>query len=149
MDNILKGIVISAGVLLTIILVGIGFYIARETKNTTNSSMSQVNAMNKEGQEVDISLYDGLTISGSEVINVLNKNKTNKLFMCVKTKACTAMNGVFYNYSYTEADGLVTAGNYVEASTSAKDKINTMGQFECSVYKNKLDVITGMYFIQK
>lgn len=148
MDNILKGIVIAAGVLLTIILVGIGFYIARETKNTSNNGMSQINAMNKEGQDIDISIYDGLSVSGSEVINIMDQCKNKKLFMCVKTKACLSEEGVYYNYSYTD-DELQVAGNYAASEASKEDKINKMGQFKCSVYKNKLEVITGMYFVQK
>lgn len=148
MDNILKSIVIAAGVLLTIILVGIGFYITRETKSTSNHGLNQINKVNMEGNHVKLSIYDGGSISGSEVVNIIRECKTKPVFMCVKTKACTSLEGTYYNYDYVEAV-LHEAGTYQESLASDEDKINKMGKYKCSIKKNKSNVIVGITFVQK
>lgn len=148
MDNILKGIVIAAGVLLTVILIGVGFYIARETKHTSANGLSQLNTRNKEGQNTELALYDGLSVSGTEVIYVMNKYKSRLIFMCVKTRACLSEEGIYYNYSYIDEE-LQPAGSYSAEEAAKEEKINKMGKFECKIYKNKSEVITGMFFTQK
>lgn len=148
MDNILKGIVIAAGVLLTVILIGVGFYIARETKHTSTNGLNQLNIKNMEGQYTELALYDGLSVSGTEVIYIMNKYETRLIFMCVKTRACISAEGIYYNYSYNNEE-LQPAGNYRAEGAAKEEKINKMGKFECKIYKNKSDVITGMFFTQK
>lgn len=148
MDNILKGIVIATGVLLTIILVGIGFYIARETKNTSAGGLNQINKINEAGNQVELIMYDGMCISGLEVISMIKDYKEKPLYLCVKTKASVSLEGVYYNYDYVEGE-LKEAGTYIENMASNEDKINKVGKFICSLNKNNLNVIVGISFIQK
>lgn len=139
MDNILKGIVIAAGVLLTIILVGIGFYIARETKNTSNNGMSQLSSMNSDFQEVDKTLYDGLQVSGREVAAAITKygDQLNSTFIIsVKTLAAAQKK----DYS-TKTTSLPTVG--------ADDYINPDAQFLGSVTYNSNNVVNGIVFTQQ
>ena len=73
MDNSLKGLILSAGVVITCIVVGLGFYISREAKNTSNNGISQITAINSEFMDVDKTMYDGTKVSGREVAKVIQK----------------------------------------------------------------------------
>lgn len=73
MDNSLKGLILAAGVIITCVVVGLGFYISREAKNMSSNGVSQITGMNSEYQDVAKTMYDGLTVSGREVVEVLKK----------------------------------------------------------------------------
>lgn len=139
MDNILKGIVIAAGVLLTIILVGIGFYIARETKNTSNNGMSQLSSMNSDFQEVDKTLYDGLQVSGREVAAAITKygDQLGSTFI-ISVKTLAAAQKKDYN---TRTTAFPAVG--------ADDYINPDAQFLGSVTYNSNNVVNGIVFTQQ
>lgn len=139
MDNILKGIVIAAGVLLTIILVGIGFYIARETKNTSNNGMSQLSNMNSNYQDVDVTLYDGLEVSGREVKQTITNfgDKLSSTFT-ISVKTLAASDKKVYSTKTTA---------YPEISSD--DYINPDAQFMGSVTYNSNKVVSGIVFTQE
>ena len=72
MENSLKGLLLAAGVVITCIVVSVGFYLAREAKNATDNGISQISeltAMNDVAKE----MYNGLSISGREVVSILSK----------------------------------------------------------------------------
>lgn len=138
MDNILKGIVIAAGVLLTIILVGIGFYIARESKSTSNNGMSQLTSMNSEFQDVDKTLYDGLEVSGREVATLITKWKdelSSNFIITVKTLAAPT--------------GTPYSGPTPLPAIGANNYINPDAQFMGKVTYNTNKVVNGIEFTQQ
>ena len=94
MDNSLKGLILAAGVIITCLVVGLGFYLSREAKNTSNNGASQISKMNSEYQDVDKSLYDGLNISGREVVKLIKKSSDEDFKITVKTKK--NKNGALY-----------------------------------------------------
>lgn len=139
MDNILKGIVIAAGVLLTIILVGIGFYIARESKSTSNNGMSQLSSMNSEFQEVDKTLYDGLVVSGREVGTLITKwgdDLSTTFTISVKTLAAAT------SKSYSTKTTTFPA-------VGTDDYINPDAQFLGSITYNSNKAVSGIVFTQQ
>ena len=73
MSNSLKGLLLAAGVIITCIVVSLGFYISREANAAATNGVSQISRMNKEIAESDKSMYDGLDVTGSEVMNAINK----------------------------------------------------------------------------
>jgi hypothetical protein len=85
MDNSLKGLILAAGVIITCLVVGLGFYLSREAKNTSNNGASQISSMNTEYQDVDKTMYDGLVISGREVSDLVKKAPSANFVITVKT----------------------------------------------------------------
>ena len=73
MENSLKGLILAAGIIITCEVVSLGFIIAREAKDTASNGVEQINMLNAEFAEGDKMLYDGVTVSGSEVLNVIRK----------------------------------------------------------------------------
>ena len=114
---------LAAGVVITCIVISLGFYMSREAKNAANNGISQISnmtAVNDAAKE----MYDGLAISGREVVSVLKKyaeelvagslivnvstGKGNKAVATSYTTAFTAANDptVYTNTSYINPNGV-------------------------------------------
>ena len=48
MENSLKGLLLAGGTVITCIIIGLGFYIAREARDTASAGSGQINRLNAE-----------------------------------------------------------------------------------------------------
>ena len=48
MDNSLKGLILAAGTIITCVVISLGFFIAREAKDTASNGANQINKLNSE-----------------------------------------------------------------------------------------------------
>lgn len=149
MDNSLKGLILAAGVIITCLVVGIGFYISREANATATSGVGQISKMNKEVSESDKSMYEGMDVSGSEVINIINKYKTDDISIKVTTKKST----VYYVRNLKNSDSELSTGSTAsvkDAQTITSDYyINQKAQFTGEVLRDVNDTIIGLSFQQQ
>ncbi len=146
MENSLKGLILAAGTIITCVIVTLGFYIAREAKQTATNSANQINEMNVEFMENDKIIYDGATVSGTEVVNVIKKMQNDKIGICVINGGTTTYYGYNFNTS-TGALGAVSAVKYNAALDETKDSyINPYGNFRGTVIRNSNNAITGIIF---
>ena len=149
MDNSLKGLILAAGVIITCLVVGIGFYISREASAAATNGTGQISRMNKEVAESDKVMYDGLDVTGSEVINAINKYKSEDISVKVQTKKSI----VYYNRLLSDDDKQL--GN--ASSASVKDTqqitssyyINQKAQFNGEILRDVNDTIIGISFVQQ
>lgn len=148
MENSLKGLILAAGTIITCIVISLGFFISREAKETAANGANQINKLNSEFSESDKVIYDGATVSGSEVVNVIKKMKGEKLGVCVVTNKSNS----FYGYRFDAASGELkeTVDNdYRNACTSTSEQyINPYANFQGKLIRDKNDVITGIVFTQ-
>lgn len=150
MENSLKGLILAAGTIITCVIIGLGFFIAREAKDTANAGAGQISRLNAEFSESDKVMYDGMQVSGSEVINVINRFKEEEIGIKVQNKK----NIVTY-YNFTLGSGDKTLGgkssNTVDAARNMKDEkyINPNGQFIGSVLRDENNTILGISFVQR
>lgn len=147
MDNSLKGLLLAAGIIITCIVVSLGFYVARTSKDTATTGVNQITKLNAEFQESDKVMYDGLEVSGSEILNVINKYKNEEISIIVTTKKTTTS----YVYSLAEENVLGTkVNNDVKNAQDIKSPtyINPNGQFTGSVLRDTNNTITGLKFEQ-
>lgn len=151
MENSLKGLLLAAGVIITCIVVGLGFYIAREARDTAANSTGQISKLNAEFTESDKTMYDGMSVSGSEVVNVVNKFKNDTMGIVVTTNAGST---TYYGYNVT---GTIDESKLESKSNSnIKDAqkitngnyINPNAQFSCTVLRDKNRAIVGLKFVQ-
>lgn len=149
MSNSLKGLMLAAGTIITCLVVGIAFYISREANATASSGMGQISTMNKEFSESDKVMYDGLDVTGAEVVNVINKYKNEEIAIKVTTKKST----VYYNYLLTNSDkdlGTVSNASVKDTQTITSNYyINQKAQFAGVVLRDTNDTIIGISFTQK
>ena len=71
MENSLKGLMLAAGIIITCIIISLGFYIAREARDTASEGTGQINQLQAEFTDASKTMYDGTEVSGSEVLNVI------------------------------------------------------------------------------
>lgn len=135
MDNSLKGLILAAGVIITCVVIGLGFYISREAKNTSNNGANQLSHMNSEYQDMSLSIYDGLSISGREVKEVIKKSATTTFSVIVKT-------GDGQESKYTS----ISAALPVLGSTGY---INPDARFLGTIAKDSNNVLSSITFTQQ
>ena len=73
MSNGLKGLTLAAGVVVTCLVISIGFFISREAGDVAAQGMEQMGYYMEEMSQSGIKFYDGLTISGSEVERTIQR----------------------------------------------------------------------------
>ena len=148
MDNSLKGLILAAGTIITCVVISLGFFIAREAKDTASNGANQINKLNAEFVESDKVIYDGATVSGSEVVNVIKKFKNEKLGILVKTNKSKT----YYGYSFDENDGdiigQVNSKNIDPTDSDSVNYVNPYVNFVGRIIRDKNEVITGIVFEQ-
>lgn len=155
MENSLKGLLLAAGTIITCIVISLGFFIAREARDTAADGAGQISKLNAEFNESDKVMYDGMMVSGSEVVNVINKFRNNMLSVTVKTK----LSNISYNYYLTKVeDGTMEADwrlgeessvkGYTAIELNQTGYINPNAQFRGEVIRDKNHVIIGIVFTQ-
>lgn len=73
MENSLKGLIMAAGVIVTCVIVALGFRMLRESKALADTAIVEISDAKKNLEETKYSQYDGLTVSGADVSNLLRK----------------------------------------------------------------------------
>ncbi len=150
MENSLKGLMLAAGVIITCIVVGLGFFISREARDTASNGAGQISKLNAEFNESDKVMYDGLEVSGSEVINVINKYKNEEVGVMVYTKKSNE--SYIYKIDYKESQyslDIPISSSVKEAQNVLSNKyINPNAQFMGEVIRDSNNAIIGLRFIQ-
>lgn len=150
MENSLKGLLLAAGTIITCIVISLGFYIAREARDTASNGAGQITKLNAEFNESDKIIYDGLEVSGSEVVNVINKFKNEEVGVIVSTKKSTA----HYIYALSFSNNIAALGSNISTSTKETQNvtsatyINPNAQFVGEVLRDTNNAIVGIRFIQ-
>lgn len=151
MENSLKGLMLAAGVIITCIVIGLGFYIANQSKETANNGIGQINKLSSEFTDSDKTFYDGIDISGSEVINVISKFKTESIGIVVTTKSG---NTTYYGHTISGSEGNYVLGAETSNTAASAKKpensnhINSSSMFTGTVLRDANDAIVGIHFVQ-
>jgi len=154
MDNGLKGLLLAAGTIITCIVVSLGFYIAREARDTAASGAGSISKLNAEFNDNDMTMYHGLSVSGSEVLNVIAKFSSEEVCIRVETIA-SGKAGKYAHYGYGLKEGNeLGETNGCDDVEKAKENgnvnyINPTATFTGSVQRNSNNVITCITFVQK
>lgn len=140
LENALKGLLLSVGVILTCLVVGIGFYIAREAKSTAIASANALSEFRKEISENTITKFDDTSVKGSDVINFIKKQlgdyedgEESPIYIKVSTSTFT---GTYHNKKYIREMRDITKSRY----------INPVHSFKGSINRDENSVIIGVEF---
>jgi hypothetical protein len=149
MENSLKGLMLAAGIIITCIIISLGFYIAREASDTANSGTGQISELQAEFSDMSKTIYDNTEVSGSEVINVIRKFSDEDMGIKVTTKKNDTS---YYNYQFGDDGSLksVSTLDYKTAQNVTSSKyINPTGRFLGTVVRDANGTITGLAFVQQ
>ena len=149
MENSLKGLMLAAGIIITCIIISLGFYIAREAADTASAGTGQINELQAQFSDTSKTMYDNTKVSGSEVINVIRKFSEDSLGVKVVTKKAST----YYIYNFNDTDGSLktkSTTDYKSAQDATKENyINPTGRFLGQVVRDVNGVITGIVFTQE
>ena len=149
MENSLKGLMLAAGIIITCIIISLGFYIAREASDTASSGTGQINELQAEFADTSKTMYENTEVSGSEVINVIRKFSDETIGVKVQTKKNTSD----YIYQFNDADGSLKSASTLDYKTAqnatSANYIKPTGRFLGAVVRDANGTITGLSFVQQ
>lgn len=143
MENSLKGLLLAAGIAITCLVISLAYYASGEAKNIASNSNAKLTEFSKDLNESDITIYDGLEITGSDVVNFIRKkidgiqpSETAAWYIYVKTS--TSEN------TYNNSSNISNINNFTHIQY-----INPLGYFIGEIVRDANEVIRGIRFIQK
>ena len=149
MENSLKGLMLAAGIIITCIIISLGFYIAREASDTASSGTGQINELQAEFADTSKTMYENTEVSGSEVINVIRKFSDEMIGVKVQTKKNTS----YYIYQFIDTDGSLKNASTLDyksaQNATSANYINPTGRFLGAVIRDANGTITGLSFVQQ
>lgn len=154
MSDASKILIFAATIIIVCVLCAIGFKTTNEGKSVVSSGTSQLNAMSSEYQDINKSIYDGSTILGSELVNMIKKTIEKEEFLAIVVKTLANSSGTHYNYHHSIVAGehtiskTGTISSAVPVDKKSADYINLSAQFFGSVYKDENNNVVCIEFAQ-
>lgn len=155
MSDASKILIFAATIIVVCVLCAIGFKTANEGKSIVSSGTSQLNAMSSEYQDINKSIYDGSTILGSELVNMIKKTIEKEEYLSIVVKTLADKTGTHYNYYHSEAEGIHSisdSGTISKTVTDEKEEksyINPSAQFLGTVNKDENNNVVCIIFEQQ
>lgn len=136
----LKYVMLAGGLILTVILIGLLFFIQKNNTNTINNYNNQVTNKYSEFDEPEKSSYDGVSVNGSVVCDVILKMaEDSSTTVQVITKQNIADKSAGKTYSDSSIVATNTDANYINPNAS----------FTGKVVRNENGIITKIVFTQE
>lgn len=148
MENATKAILLGAGIVITLVLVSLGFLLLNGATGTVDTQLTDMESQKQQALEQKYTKYDDKTVNGSEVLNALKEFKDDEICLRVITNRGTTD----YYYTLGTNNVLGTGGTNDLGPTKEKtgDKyINPSAKFEAEVRRDANDTITGIVFDQQ
>lgn len=152
MDNITTFLKWAAGIVITLAIIAIAFIVFNNAKNGTAKSMEKMNEINNQVAESDITIYDNMVVSGSDVYTAVKKFKNDYLAIQVTT----GKSSTWYNQagavsaagvgSITGASASVVSNMLLESNNQY---VNPNGQFLGTVSRDVNGSAVVLVFTQQ
>lgn len=139
MSNGLKALLIAASTIITCIIVGLGFQMAREAKQIGNYVTEEMHAYRIAAEERDYTKYDGVVVYGSDVVNLMKKELDD-----TATGFRVTVDDGKHEFSYATAAETEKALDMDGAAYIAP-----MAEYKGEVIRNENEVIVEIVFTKK
>ena len=134
-ENARKALFMAVSVFLALLLIGAGISYYNKAQPVMETSNNRIDTVSAQLTNSEFKLYDGTTVSGSDVISAINTKASSNITVRVKTNSNPS--GKSYNSgSYNIKD--ITNDNYIEDTAS----------FSASLNKTDNGTVTGITFTQ-
>ena len=158
MNNASSALKVAAGIFLTIALITIVVLLFISAQEATKTAQNNFADIQTELSQAAFTVYDGTTISGSQVTNALRKYSDKDQFG-VKVVTGKNIRGQWYGKELnivlgSEEYGSVISGdrNLGNISNTLNEKtneyVNPSGKFNAIIVKDKSNVVRGLIFEQ-
>ncbi len=139
MSHGLKAFLLAASTIITCIIVGLGFMMAREAKQLGNHVVEELHRYRISIEEQDYTKYDGATVYGNDVVNLMKKelkDDTGSMCITVETGA--------YRHTYETSEDV----KMVQELETVHYIVPT-DEYLGEVVRNENEVITEIIFRKK
>lgn len=158
-----KVLILVATVIVVCVLCAVGFKMVNEGKSSVNASTNNFNNMTSQYSDIDLAIYDGANVQGSEVTNLIRNAIENKDYLSIRVKTKAASTYKDYNYEFVEPSTSGSSGikyasldDYIGTQVNAQlsnnkadnEYINPSAQFAGKVYKDANGIIICIEFTQ-
>jgi hypothetical protein len=151
LSEAVKILLMVATVLVVCILCAVGFKMTNNGKSATTTTSNQFTHMTNQYSDIELKLFEGSTVPGSEVRSLIRKMVDNDYFVSIEVVTLDGSSRS-YNYIYDHNDfSLNKEGADTEAPRVRSESayISEMGNFECTTHKGVNGNIVCLRFEQK
>ncbi|OZB95092.1 ABC transporter permease [Paenibacillus sp. XY044] len=160
MNNASSALKVAAGIFLTIALITIVVILFISAQEATKTAQNNFSDIQTELSQASFTVYDGTSISGSQVTNALRKFKDKDQFG-ILVKTGKNRQGQWYGNQLNISTDIANdnygsvvntqqrIGNLTEtANESSNEYVNPSGKFKASIVKDSSNVVRGLVFEQ-
>ncbi|MBO2943025.1 ABC transporter permease [Paenibacillus sp. F411] len=152
MNNASSALKVAAGIFLTIALITIVVILFISAQEATKTAQNNFSDIQTELSQAAFTVYDGTTISGSQVTNALRKYKDKDQFgimiMTGKNPGGQWYGNVLRNDGSVDSPD-IRQGVITETwNERSAEYVNPSGKFKATIVKDHSNVIRGIIFAQ-
>jgi hypothetical protein len=151
-----KVLILVATVIVVCVLCAIGFKMVNNGKSAVTANTNNLNDMAGQYQDIDLSLYEGSLVPGSEVSNIIKTAIDDKQYLAVTISSLDGSTNA-YNYVYDSTKKTIedqgslgqTALKILPKKKSELGYINPMAMFLGETLKDSNNTIVCLRFTQQ
>ena len=151
LTDVTKVLILVATVIIVCILVAIGYKIINNGKAAVSANTNTMNEMSGQFQEIDMALYDGSLVPGSEIVDILKDVIDEQKFLSVIMQPLSG-SATIYNYVPTSDKKALSTDTGLKNVPTDKGQpgyINPMAMYLGKTYKDSNNSIIIMAFTQQ
>lgn len=143
-ENTSRPLIIAAGIILAMLIIGLAFTIYTVSKDVADEGVNQIANLATTLNESEFTQWEGDTITGSQVVSIIKQ--FNNEVVCIQVANGNNTTEYIYNSTLTATANDVT----VATTRSSASYITPSAQFYCTVIRDaKTDAIIGLNFTKQ
>jgi hypothetical protein len=146
-----KIILLVATIIVVCVLCAVGFKLTNSGKSSIGSASGQLSGMVSDYSDIDVSLYEGSIIKGSEVVSIIKKVTDERDYLSLEVATLDGAT-MAYNHRFDYEELTLTeegADKEPPKDNSQYGYINTSANFLGSYYRDKNGNIVCLRFEQQ
>ena len=146
-----KIILLVATVIIVCVFCAVGFKLANSGKSSLGSASEQLSSMASDYSDIDVSLYEGSIIKGSEVVSIIKKVAGERDYLSLEVATLDGAT-IAYNHRFDYEELTLTEEGTEKVPPEKNSQygyINTSANFLGSSYRDKNGNIVCLRFEQQ
>lgn len=160
MSNVQRAMVMAAGIFLSVLLISLAVVMFSSAQDMAKQAQSGFTTIQSEIAYKEYSIYDGTTVTGSQVINAIRKFQYVEPF-AIQVRTIGNTSGYWYLYNATLSGNTVNIGSKKTNKTVGQDLqdnafdpksnnyINPTAKFTSTIYTDVNQVVRAIVFKQQ
>ncbi len=152
MSNIWKFLLLAVGCIIVVALITLSLRVSKKGEGDTEKNLGQYNEVASDAEEVDLKIYDGVEVKGSEIVELIKKYNDNE-YLSIVVDTNGGVSTAYINPCAATGVTVPTTNSGIDFSALPTSKsnanyINEGGLFRSTVYYDANDVVACIWFQQ-